>query len=200
MQTQEILEISPTSEKIYKLLRNHRLPIHKWGTKNYRSFDDLVQSMKRDRVTIRNHGTPELILDVHALVILVLYKYRNRCMELYEVRQVSPHGKVLRRKFNGIAETMKQNESDLVAARRCLREELGFSDPKLYSLSERLKIEHLEPQPSEKWPGIKSSYHRHIFQCEISQELFKKKGYVEIDNGWTIFFKWKPSAQMIFGI
>lgn len=106
-----------------------------------------------------------------------------------------PDGSILRREFNGIAETINRSEDIRDGAIRCLAEELKFTDPSAYNLSECMKVEHREPIDSEKWPGIKAAYHRYIFECTIPRRLYKPEGYIEIKKNRKIYFKWKPLGQ-----
>ena len=132
------------------------------------------------------------MIDVYVAVVIVIYK-SDQWLELYEDRQEFPNGRVLRRLgYNGVSETTKRTETYRQAARRCLAEELQFCTPSKYRLSRRFKVEHREPVQSEKFTGLRAAYHRHIFECTISDELFRPEGYVENEDGRLIYFKWKP--------
>ncbi len=202
MQTETILETLPrvlSPKAILDILKQHRVPVRAWGTKNHRSFADMVRYMTEDRVFFRNGDSPCATIDVHAVVVIVTHRFRRRWLELYEDRQIFPDGSVLRRKlFNGIAETLKRSETPRAGAARCLAEELGFRDQTAYELSECLRVENREPVPSEKWPGIMAAYHRYIFECVISRRLYQPSGYSEREGDLTISFKWKPRGQTQF--
>lgn len=188
--------------QVIALLDAHRVSTELWGTGTNRTIGDLFNYHERDQLYFRNDDSSRLVIDVNAVVVIVLYRSRKKWLELYEDCQKFPDGKILRRaNFNGIAETMRRNEQNPTeSAHRCLREELGFKDPTLYKLSDCLEVEHHQPIPSEKWPGIWASYHRHIFECVISAPLFHRSGYVEQEKNRTIHFKWKPRGQMILAI
>ena len=161
----------------------------------------LVQYMTDDRVYFRNGSTANVTIDVHAVVVRVMHRLRNKWLEIYEDQQVFPDGSVLRRnkQFNGsIGETLKRSDTPRDGAIRGLAEELHFRDQTGYDLSDCIGVEHREPVPSEKWPGIKAAYHRYIFECVIARYLFDPQGYVETEGDIRIFFRWKPRGQAHF--
>ena len=184
---------------IQEVLERYRTPLETWGTGNYRSLEDFVRYATEDQFFLRNGGSGGLVVEVHAAVIVVVHQCKKKWLELYEDRQVSPDGTVLRREsFNGIAETLKRNETPRDGAMRCLAEELNFSNPKLYRLSECLGIERRDPVRSEKWPGLQAQYNRHPFECVIGRNLFRKNGYRECErDGREIFFGWRPRRQLL---
>ena len=202
MQTKLILETPPpvlSRHEIVNRLRKHSLPTKTWGTGNHRTLDDLIQYMTRDMVFFRENTNGTVVIDHHAAIVIVTHRYNSQWLELYEDKQVFPNGSVLRRtNFSGIAETIRRSESLGKAVHRCLAEELNFRNPKLFTLSRDVTVEHRDPVPSEKWPGILAAYHRYIVECKITRELFKENGYVEIEDGRKIYFKWKPLEQGVF--
>ncbi len=162
------------NENILSVLRQHRVPLQKWGTGKNRSFEDFLRYATKDQFFLRDGDGHELVVEVHAAIVVVIYQLKKKWLELYEDRQVSPDGTVLRRKcFNGIAETLKRGETPREGAMRGLDEELNFCNPALYQLSECLGIERRDPVPSEKWPGIKAQYNRHIFECIRGAFLYR---------------------------
>ena len=186
-------------QEILEILVQHCIPLETWGTGSYRSFEDFVRYATEDQFFLRNGGNCGLVVEVHAAIVVVVYQCRKKWLELYEDRQVSPGGTTLRRTdFNGIAETLKRNETPRDGAMRCLAEELNFSNPKLYRLSECLGIERRDPVRSEKWPGLQAQYNRHPFECVIGRNLFRKNGYRECErDGREIFFGWRPRRQLL---
>lgn len=177
--------------RIIRMLDRYGIPWKSWGRGTSRTLNDLFTYHERDRLHFRETESG-LVIDVHAVVVIVRHRYRRRWLELYEDRQEFPNRRVLRRtNFNGIAETMSRSETRTDAARRCLSEELHFGDPSKYRLSRCIAVEHREPVPSEKWPGLWAAYHRHIFECVISRSLFNPGGYVEHEENRRIYFKWK---------
>jgi len=166
-------------------------------------LDDFLAYHQRDQLNFREDCSKGLVIDVYVAVVIVVYKSDNQWLELYEDRQEFPGGHVLRRSiYNGVSETIKRTETCRQAARRCLAEELRFCSPSKYKLSRRFKVEHREPVQSEKFTGLRAAYHRHIFECTISDELFRPEGYVENEDGRLIYFKWEPhggSAQPVCG-
>ncbi len=181
---------------ILQMLNRYEIPWKSWGSGTSRTLDDLFAYHERDRLYFRETES-KLVIDVHAVIVIVRHRYRRRWLELYEDRQEFPDRHVLRRtNFNGIAETMRRREARLTAAHRCLSEELHFCDPSEYRLSGCITVEHRDPVPSEKWPGLWAAYHRHMFDCVINRSLFKPDGYVEHEKNRRIYFKWKLCEQM----
>lgn len=200
-------------QDIVKMLDNHHVPRQSWGAGTARTLDDLFEYHRRERLYFRNGtgnghsngngSSARLIIDVHSVVVLVYHQFRRKWLELFEDRQVFKNGDVLRRNnFDGIAETMRRTGSMRCEAKRCLKEELGLGDPSKYELSNHCRTEDCKPCPSEKWPGLLAVYHRHIFECTISRELYCSDGYVETKkkDGRQIYFKWRPRAQFQLSI
>ncbi len=187
------------NEQILDVLKRHRVPLQKWGTGKNRSLEDFLRYANKDQFFLRDGDNCDLIVEVHAAIVVVIYQLKKKWIELYEDRQVSPDGAVLRREnFNGIAETLKRGEAPRDGAMRGLDEELNFCNPALYQLSECLGIERRDPVPSEKWPGIYAQYNRHIFECTIGKKLFRQDGYREREtDGREIFFAWRPRRQLL---
>lgn len=179
------------------MLRENNMPMHLWGTGTNRTLNDLFVYHERDAIDFRNGKTEGIVIDVQVAVVIVMHHFNNEWLELFEAYQLFPNGQKLDRSkdFNGIGETMKRRESLESAAQRCLKEELGFGDPKRYELSDSVTIEHWAPRSSEKWPGIVAVYHRHIVECMISRELYQPNGYVEPDGNREIHFRWRPLNQ-----
>lgn len=178
---------------VINLLDQHGIPWRSWGTGTSRTLDDFLAYHQRDRLNFRE-GCRELVIDVRVAVVIVVYK-SDQWLELYEDRQEFPNGRVLRRSsYNGVSETIRRTETYRQAARRCLAEELQFYTPSKYRLSRRFEVQHREPVRSEKFTGLLAAYHRYIFECTISDELFRSEGYVENEDGRLIYFKWKPRS------
>lgn len=203
MKTTEITHTSDATivprPKIIEMLNRHGIPWETWGKVGAsRTLDDLVRYNEVDHVYIRNGSSAEFTIDVHAAIVIVKHQSGGKLLELYEDRQVAQNGCEQRREaFNGIAETSARTEEMGETAIRCMREELNMTNPLLYSMSHCLRVERRAPMPSEKWPGVMAAYHRYIFECEISNYLYRRDGYVEKEKGRTIYFKWRPFRQLV---
>lgn len=195
-------EVIVPRRKILEMLDEHHVPWKLWGAPGTtsRTLNDFFTYHEKDRLYLRNGkngSSGKFIIDVHAAIVIVMHRFNRKWLELYEDCQVFDGNPtpLVRGNFNGIAETARRTETVPEAARRCLAEELKFADPAKYELSECLRVEDREPIPSEKWPGVWASYHRHIFECTISRSLFRPDGYVERERNRTIYFKWKEPDQ-----
>lgn len=198
------IEIHPdeaimSRQEILKMLNKHQVPWDTWGKAGNRTLEDLFNYHEKDRLYFRNGSSEQCTIDVHAAIVVVTHKGDDGWRELYEDRQVFSDGSEIRRdSFNGIAETAKRSEATMNdTAKRCLLEELNFNDPLLYELSDCIRIEHRKPMKSEKWPGIIAVYHRYLFDCIISDRLFRSDGYIEKERERTVYFKWKKLPNQL---
>lgn len=136
-------------QKIVDTLAKHRVPLWEWGVGKNRSLEDFLRYASEDQFFVRD-GL-ELMVEVHAVVVVVIHQFKRKWLELYEDRQVFPNGRILQRSnFNGIAETLKRGETPHEGAIRCLAEELRFKNSSAYQLSELIGIERRTPVASEK--------------------------------------------------
>ncbi len=185
--------------EVADFLDRQKVPWRIWGSGNgTRTFEEFYRYHRDDQFYIRNGGEIGVTIDVYVAIVMVYHKSRGRWLELFEHHQVSPIGEYLERKnFNGIADTLRRDESLSEGAHRCLKEEIGFDAPLKYDLTPCVRVEIRDPMDSEKWPccGVTAIYHRHIHECIISQQLFDITGYDETEkNGRKIYFKW-PQAN-----
>lgn len=186
--------------EISELLETYDISIASWGKGTARSFLELVAYHENDQLSFRPENS-QMMIDVNVVVVLVFYQSRSGWLELYEDYQEFPGGRILRRPgYDGIGETMKRFETPHEAAKRCLAEELNFHEPGLYQLSQSYEVKHRPVVPSEKWPGLLASYHRHIFECFITPSLFRRRGYVEVEGNRSVHFRWKRPNQMLLNI
>lgn len=190
-----------TLRRLQKFLEFCEINYRAWeGNGTCRSVRDLHEYLNKDQVTFRQDHFSPPILDVEVSVILVYCDWQGQIRELYEEKQVMRStGATLRRTtFNGVGETVRQGETPLEASFRGLKEELiSFEGEKLFADRSKFvlnsqKVEIWQPRTSEKWPPILASYHRSIFLCEISPEIFRKEGYHHFEKGRDIYFKWRP--------
>lgn len=193
-----------TRDQLIGLLENRGIPWQTWQrTRATRSFDDMLKYHTRDQFYFYNGETPKFTVDVHVVVVRVHYLTDSGLMELYEERQVFPDQSELRRgnRFDGVGETRKRGEDTRDGALRCLREELNFTDPSKFTLSECLEIQDLPPGPSDKWhPHVEAVFHRYIYECFPSRALYNPFGYVHVEDGITFFFKWRPLRQLLLAL
>ena len=199
----DLIKVSEKIEsrpEIFRRLNDCDIPWRSWGKGTSRDLNAFFAYHEKERLYFRKPGD-KLVIDVYCAVVLVYHRFNWKWLEIYEDKQVCDTGKILRRSnYNGIAETMRRGESEEVTAHRCLFQELGFKDQTKYQLSKCLKVEQREPVPSEKWPGIWASYHRHLFQCVISRKIFRRDGYTERDDDRVIHFRWKARDELQLGI
>ncbi|MDQ2932988.1 MAG: hypothetical protein M3Q80_01250 [bacterium] len=184
-----------TTEQVIAELNKKGIDRTNWGVDPWRSFEDLMTYHTRDQLDFVLNDEPGLTIEVHAKVIHIYYLHKSLgWLELYEDHQVGRDKKILRRDFNGIAETKKRNEDSLESARRCLKEELGWDDPSKYQLTSYVELEIQDPKPSEKWENVTARYFRNKRWCLITDELYFDS-YCENDNGRFIHFKWRPGKD-----
>ena len=183
-------------EELKWVFRKINVPWETWGKGNgSRTLRKLENVLNEEQVTLCiENGIATL--HVKVCVILVYYRHTNPHLILREKFQRHlPNGPdIVRAAFDGIAETKKLNETLLhQTAERGLREELGFTDPQLYTLSQEPVSQTMGPMDSRKWPGLRAYFYREKLTCDISEKLFKSEGYVEKKphERMEIHFGWK---------
>jgi hypothetical protein len=187
-----------TLEDTRRFLEDHKIhDWEMWGQGTTRPLDGFVDLLNNAHVILDLEGTQPLIT-IHVAVIGMYYDTGDEILELTETRQTNRvTGESRLRGYDGIGETLHVNESPVDAAVRGLAEELRFTDPATYHITPRPILSELGTEvESGKWPPLRFRYHRHIFGCFITPQLFKPEGYMETRGDWTIYFKWGEAATM----
>jgi hypothetical protein len=169
----------------------------KWGEGTVRTMEEFLELINRHQVNAEwNRQYP--LLTINVAIICVYYDTGDEILELKETRQTNRHTGISRIRNNrGIGETMKTDETPLEAAMRGLAEELGFINPEKYHLTPTPILSALGAETeSGKWPPLRCVYHRHVFGCFLTKELFRSRGYIETRGDWTTYFQWGDTETL----
>ena len=176
------------------LFEKHHIPFHEWSLEGKGSLANLLEWIRTGEAQLeeRQNG---LILHIHVSIVPVRYRLNGTWYELFEDRHGLVDGTVKRRHFDGhLGEKIHraENETPCHAARRGLKEELGFLYRSPYTIVRgRYEVSRLVTGVSDYYPGLTDVYHRHYFTCFIGEKIFSPSGYTEVKGGHTIFFIWR---------
>lgn len=183
-----------SKDELSRLLESGNVSWTRWKNEGFRTLDDLLDLINDYQVELIIEDKKLLLIKVHVAIVRVTFHTVSKVLELTEEKQVNIlNGKILSRNYEGIGETVRKNELAHEAAHRGLREELGFTDPTKYRLSQFPKSDWTDPRESKKWPGITMLYYRRIFTCIIDEEIYSPTGYKENKDGCEINFVWKEA-------
>ena len=179
-------------QELAQVLDAAHVPYQDWGRVGHtRSLEELFAYQRDHRVTFSD--SLPITIEVQAAVAIVQFtdaSSQGLLLELIEDRQITTKtGAKIQRNLRGIGKTLLKSERAFDAMVRGLREELGFSDPQDYDLRYKF-IEDRDPMPSEKWPGIFSADRRILFECKISEKIFRRAGYVAHKDGRETHLIW----------
>ncbi|MBU6232084.1 hypothetical protein KGP36_05570 [Patescibacteria group bacterium] len=171
---------------------------------SYYDMARLEKTLAEDYAELKETAD-SLVLHVHNATVFVQFLGHGPSgtdLELRERLQMSLLSpKILPRKFRGIAETRHRGEDPMIAAKRALEEEPGYSEPgfkdswNYYLYYIRPTV--LEKPSSEKWHGLPVCYHKEIFGCEINSRIYVEHGYYEVQSNGkgpekVTYFDWIP--------
>lgn len=171
-----------TISSVSRLLNKHKVKFDEWGSGTSHPLSELVRRLKTENMTLAEDDFGRLVLTMRLVVVHLYYKGRLGKKVLFEDRQLFHQtGRVLRRRFRGIGETLHRNENPLSAGERALREELSqsqpkFCDPKNYpQLTTNGRRYLTKPGESKKWPGLRVRLDRTHFSTTIGHSLYLKQ-------------------------
>lgn len=174
------------------LLHACGVPIVEWGKGEAKSITNLANEIAQGESFIFQEGM-SLTRLCHVIRISILYSPREGgTLMLIEDRQVfNEDGRSRSRRNKGFIgslwEKIKFREDPLVAARRCVKEELGMDISLL--VPKVAKVE--ETQNSASYPGLPTRYTFSDFEIVVPHELFKPEGYIEKGAILTSYFVWE---------
>jgi hypothetical protein len=197
--TSEVMDRIMTEDEIIDLLAKQNVLFQDWGKREgTRTLAKFCEYHSKDQFYITPNLEGGVIINVHAAIVMV---YHND-LELFEEKQIDARGhETSRPDFDGVAETLHRLEHHRIGAFRCLKEELKFEDPSKFDMSACVGLKIEVKSDSEKWPrsGVKPIFHRYIHISEISDEIFRPDGYVEVEkDGRRIYFKWRRKRPLSF--
>jgi len=178
-------------DELTALLREHNIPIARWGLGLKKTLGDLLQEISDGETTVRY----ENCVLTRCLSIVGINVFHNDSdrgeLKLVEKMQILASGRSLIRNLDtSLGEKMRSGENPCECVRRAILEELGliglilFHQDTVYSM-----------KSSDSYPGLRTMYEKHLFYCNVPHNLFHLDGYMETKlDGRRILFEWIPLA------
>lgn len=172
-----------------KLLCQYDIPIDVWGEGQAKTIVHLLEELVKGECQLVEVGG-ELVRRVSTVAVRVFYNNNGHMLYLKEEKQVFNDGRERRREWLtwSISEKMKRNEPSDKAACRAFEEELRITDDVVLTpLSVTPK-----QQESSSYPGIMNEFQVHMYEAFLTDDQFNPRGYVEIQDDKTNFWRWVP--------
>jgi hypothetical protein len=165
----------------------HGIQVDRWGQGSAKTVEHLEEEIRSgESRLVSERGT--LYREIEFVMSDVLYSSGDAVWRLVESKQVFQDGRVrVRQKDSSVSEKMKPGEDPVLGLIRGIEEELGFRpDPE--------QIEELgileEEQESGSFPGLRTRYRGHRFQCYLTDRQWNPAGYQERQPDKTTWFSW----------
>jgi hypothetical protein len=173
--------------QLSKYLVQHGIQVDRWGQGSAKTVEHLEEEiLSGESRLVSEKGT--LYREIEFVMSDVLYSSGDAVWRLVESKQVFQDGRVrVRQKDSSVSEKMKPGEDPVLGLIRGIEEELGFRpDPEQI---ERLGILE-EEQESKSFPGLRTRYRGHRFQCYLTDLQWNPAGYQERQPDKTTWFSW----------
>lgn len=173
---------------LINLLKKNDIPCDLWGTGKSKTINHLLDELKNGECEIAElHGTLTRFIEFVGVKVFYTDKDEQTWI-LKEDRQEFNDGRVRRRNMpNSVSEKMKSGEDPLISAIRGIREELGI---KVYAHQLKKRRDLSYDGGSLSYPGLDTKYKGHKFICDIDDNQFEPRGYVEVQSDKKTFFIW----------
>lgn len=178
-----------TVEELISKLEEYKIPYESWGKGYAKTVDHLLDELKNDECAIIDEQG-YLVRYIEFVGIRVFYKDTDGTKySLKEDRQVFNDGRTRRRTMQAsVSEKMKFGEDAELSAIRGIAEELGV-DVSSDQLIKRRDLSY--DGGSHSYPGLKSKYKGHVFNCNINKDQYNPEGYVERQKDKSTYFVWE---------
>ena len=178
-----------TLDQLISKLKEYKIPFESWGTGYSKTTEHLFDELKNDECSIIDEQG-YLIRYIEFVGVRVFYTDRDGTKYyLKEDRQVFKDGRERRRTMaSSVSEKMKFGEDPMLSAFRGVEEELGIK------LKDGQLLKHRDLQydgGSQSYPGLKSKYKGHVFNCNLRREQYRPQGYVEVQKDKSTYFVWE---------
>lgn len=171
-----------TEQELIKLLLEHKVPVHTWGTGVTQTLGHLLNNINEGEVELAVHDGVLTRFAIGARVF-VYYCGGSKSLKLWEAMQVFKDGRPrVRNLESSLGEKVKPGEPPLEAAKRGMKEELSY-------IARGTVVKG--PMPSDSYPGLNTRYVMHDFHVLLPRHLFKPEGYEEEQYDKTSYFVWK---------
>jgi hypothetical protein len=169
-----------TLNQLKNQLKKYNISTEQWNGSN-KTVENLLQEInENDCKLVEKDG--ELYRSVKFIKVKVIYKN----LTLIEDRQVFDNGSVRKRKFQGVSEKIKDNETIYHGAIRGLEEELNIQ----VDFNFLIYLENKEIiEDSKSYPGLLTEYDAHYFEYRLDDEQYREE-YIEIQDAKKTYFKW----------
>jgi hypothetical protein len=178
-----------TSEELISKLAEYKIPYESWGKGYAKTVDHLLDELKNDECAIIDEQG-YLVRYIEFVGIKVFYKTEDGAKYyLKEDRQVFRDGRTRRRTMQAsVSEKMKFGEDPELSAIRGIAEELEIN----VDSDQLVKRRDLHYDGgSQSYPGLKSKYKGHVFNCNIRKDQYNPEGYVERQKDKSTYFVWE---------
>ena len=178
-----------TVEQLIAKLKEYHIPHDSWGTGYAKTVEHLLDELKNKECSIVDiQGY--LVRYIEFVGVRIFYTDRDGVKYyLKEDRQVFKDGRERRRTMaSSVSEKMKFGEDPMLSAIRGVEEELGIK------LKDGQLIKHRDLDydgGSQSYPGLKSKYKGHVFNCNLKREQYRPEGYVEVQKDKSTYFVWE---------
>lgn len=176
-------------EELASKLSEYKIPYENWGTGYAKSLEHLFDEIKGNECSIVD-VQGYLVRHIEFVGVRIFYTDESgNKYYLKEDRQVFKDGRVRRRTMqSSVSEKMKFGEDPELSALRGVEEELGIKLKK----EQLMKHRDLDYDGgSQSYPGLKSKYKGHVFNCNLKREQFRPNGYVEVQKDKSTYFVWE---------
>lgn len=181
-------EINTVEELIAKL-KEFKIPYETWGKGYAKTVEHLLEELKNDECAVIDEQG-YLVRYIEFVGVKIFYKDEDGTKyTLKEDRQEFRDGRTRRRTMQAsVSEKMKFGEDPELSAVRGVNEELGINIDK----SQLIKHRDLSYDGgSQSYPGLKSKYKGHVFNCDITKDQYNPEGYVERQKDKSTYFVWE---------
>lgn len=185
----EYLNIPNEYQDFVGFLKDNGINTELYGTGTYKTIGHLFQEIKEGETEL-NVENGKLVRRVQFVGARVLYKNNGSWLRLYETKQVFKDGRIRTRKNMpySMAEKFKTGEDPKKVIIRGLDEELNIQvDTNQFTFYNRTEIEN-----NEDYPGIISYHVGYEFLVILTDEQYKKEGYIEHQKDKDVYFNWRP--------
>lgn len=176
-------------EELKSYLEEFNIPLEKYGKGTYKTINHLLNEIKEGETKlVEKDGKLERYVEF--IGARIVYKDDNGDFwRLYETKQVFKDGRKRVRKTMpySMAEKFKSGEDIKEGIIRGMEEELGIKVSKDQFAYYNTKI----IREDGDYPGIKSFHKGHEFLVNLTDDQFKKEGYIERQADKDVYFGWK---------
>lgn len=176
-----------SKQELESYLQQHKISVRDWGKGESKTLDDLWQELDHGESRLEESGD-RVVRFVTGVGIDVYYVSFGIRLKLFEEKQVFTDGRPRERKLStSVGEKMRPRETAQEAAARALLKELSITGVAIMAIG----VEDRHIVRSDSFPGLWTKNTVNLFECWLPPELFNSKGYIEVQDGKTSYFKWR---------